>query len=369
MDFPIPENKTWTIIDPTKLHDYSACPRAFFYRHILGWTSDAPSNHLVFGEAWHKAMEHLLIHGYGPNETDDAFIIMTDFYRLHFPEDTDELFAPKTPARAYEAINKYVEVYKDDLKEFEVLYTEIVGTVPIVPEENIVAHFKMDSILRHKAGYYFSLEHKTRGGAFSNQWLAQWPMSFQVGVYTHVLYCLYPPEEVRGIEINGIGFYKTKIELQRFPFWKTPRAMNAWFDSLVFWFDALRADMEALAIAKDSDPVMRAFAMNPNACSSYYGCPYLNFCETCPNPIQKYDEIPLGFKREFWDPSEIKATTEINLGEGGKSEHVNEQGRSKESPREAGLDVETEHPSRELSGPETNAGDEPTKGTFDFMLD
>ena len=64
MTFPIDEQPYWAIKDSSKLDDYERCPRAYFYRHILGWNIDFPAHDLIFGECWHRAREHQLIHGY-----------------------------------------------------------------------------------------------------------------------------------------------------------------------------------------------------------------------------------------------------------------------------------------------------------------
>jgi CRISPR/Cas system-associated exonuclease Cas4 (RecB family) len=58
------EHETWQVLDATKLQTYMRCPRKFFFNYVLGWKSEIPSNHLVFGSAWHMAMEVLLDKGY-----------------------------------------------------------------------------------------------------------------------------------------------------------------------------------------------------------------------------------------------------------------------------------------------------------------
>jgi len=51
----IPYHYTWEIQDSSKVQDAMTCMRRYFYNYILGWQSDAPNNHLVFGSAWHDA--------------------------------------------------------------------------------------------------------------------------------------------------------------------------------------------------------------------------------------------------------------------------------------------------------------------------
>jgi len=78
------------------------CARQYFFEYVLGWRSTAPNNHLVFGSAWHAAIEHILQKGYGA--VDEAVFIFMNTYREELPPDTDELYSPKTPSRADEAL-------------------------------------------------------------------------------------------------------------------------------------------------------------------------------------------------------------------------------------------------------------------------
>jgi len=312
-NYPIPTHPTWEIIDPSKMKNYIECPRSFFYRHILGWVGENPNNHLVFGQAWHIAMEHLLLNGYSPESVLIAGNKLEESYRREFSGESDDLYSPKTPFRAILALNEYGNKYKNDLDKYEVLYTETHGAVPV--SEKFILFYRIDSILRDKEhGYIFSLEHKT-GTTFSNKWAMQWPLSMQVGAYCHALYCLFPPGEVRGVKINGTFFKRTKaplFEFERVPCWKGPNQMLIWFENVNTYIHDLDRDFATLEGAKDSDAVLKAFPMRPTSCDNYYGCPYHDFCTTWSNPLQKADEPPIGFKCEFWDPrTEVKENEEV----------------------------------------------------------
>ena len=169
-NFPIEKHYTWEILDPSKITCYLECPRKFFYDYLLGWRPTEPNNHIVFGSAWHLAMEHLLLNGYDEVSIADAFDKFLQHYRADFPETTDETFWPKTPERALEALVEYSEKYKGDLNEFEVLFTEISATVPLSEEHNL--HLRMDSIVKKHDGTIYSLEHKTAGSGwrFDEKW-------------------------------------------------------------------------------------------------------------------------------------------------------------------------------------------------------
>lgn len=310
-DYPIPYDLTWDIIDPSKLNDLLRCLRYFFFRHLLGWESDAPSNHLKFGEAWHIAQEHLLLNGYNEANVAIAFDKFLACYRGKFPADTDALFGAKTPERVIPALIEYTIKYSDDLTMNEVLYTEIAGSVPISPNRTI--RFRIDAILKDQQGRIRSLEHKTKGGSISASWFNQWPMSIQIGTYHHVLNCLYPEADVDGVWVNGAGFLKTKFDFQRLPVKKEREQMQVWLDTTSYWFNVLDDELVALSGSLIEDPTLLAFPCNPNGCDKYFGCPYLDFCVAWPNPLRECDEIPMGFKQEFWNPLDKVPTTEMEL--------------------------------------------------------
>lgn len=319
--YPVPTNKTWNIIDSTKLQQYKDCPRSFFYNYIMGWRPDRPNNHLHFGSCVHIAMEHLLLNGYGTKSISDAYMKFYRHYRLEFGEETDEIFKPKDPGRFLSLLAQYCQKYENDFEKYEVVVLngkpliEISGCVSI--DGYYTIYFKMDSVLRRlKDGKIFSLEHKTRGGTFSNQWRMDFPLSTQVGTYTHALYCLFKPEEVLGVTINGLAFKKTKahlFELERLPIWKTQSQMQAWQVHTVRWMKMLEFDYDLLQSEHEDKDVMEAFPMNERSCSKYFGCPYHDFCLAWANPIQKAFAPPLGFKVDFWNPTEEPSSQTFNL--------------------------------------------------------
>jgi len=255
-------------------------------------------------------MEHLLLKGYSDDSVIEAYDMFLSCYRKDFPEDSDELYHPKSPMNALKALGLYIEHHPRDLNEFKVLYTEIAGTVPITDSQ--VLHFRLDTICRDMNGNYFCLEHKTTGkmGRF---WVDQWPLAVATGTYTHVLHCLFPSEEVYGVKINGTSFQKAGIDFKRIPIKKTLDHMQQWLWNVVWWADQIAWQFENLMSCTESDEVLMAFPQNPSSCTKYFGCPYHDFCLAWPNPLQHCDEPPMGMKIEYWDPSEKESTHKMEL--------------------------------------------------------
>lgn len=293
----------------TKIDDYASCARRQFYGTVLGWKGEETANHKHFGSSWHCAMEQLLIHGYSPQGLVSAIEAFLEKYREKFDPTTDEIYYPKNPARATEALTKYVlEYMKRDVK-CETLHTETYGAVPLNSEGRLI-HFKMDSVLRDERGV-FVREHKT-GSRLGRQWTDKWQLDFQVGTYNHVGYCMYGIDGFWGVEINGTIFQKTQVQFARVPCSASFEMLNAWLTNINRWIDSYEEDLDILMNEdSESKSTMRAFKMDPTRCTDYFGCEYHAFCMSWANPLQHVDVIPIGFYQEFWDPSEEERTEEI----------------------------------------------------------
>lgn len=319
----ISEHSAWHIKDSSKLSDFLDCRRQYMYKHILGWRPEVPSHDAYFGEAWHKAREHMLINGY--DDTLGAFNAFMEHYRLEYDEETDDMFKPKNPEGALAGILRFPEVYPRDLRENKVLFTEVSGSVPV--DERRVIYFRMDSVLQNiETGMIFSLDHKTTSekNLVSRYWEDAFFLGIQGGTYTHCLYCMFPIEQVKGVEFCGAGFAHLKrgskdrsagyhVTFKRVPTWKTKDQMNTWLWNTIDLLDEIERETDRLMHCHEDDRVLMAFPLNPNSCTKYFGCPFHDYCMTWSNPLQHCFEPPLGFIREFWDPTEMETTHKMNL--------------------------------------------------------
>ena len=326
----IPSQPSWEIIDSSKLDDYLRCPRLYFYAHILGWRMDAPAHDLYFGECWHMAREYQLIHGY--DKIEEAYDVFLTHYRKEYDEESDRLYQPKTPSAVNHALANFAVTYYNDLEENELLknpdsgepLTEISGSVPI--DEKRVIYFRMDSLLQNKeTGKIFSWDHKTTSKYIQyDAWEKQFYLGIQNGTYTHCMYCLYPVDQVLGVEFCGCGFEHlsrgSKARpagdysiLKRVSAFKSPDQMNVWLYTVIDAVNNIEREMDRLFHCSDNDPVMQAFPINPGGCAKYRGCEFHDYCMAWPNPLRRCQEPPIGFKQEFWDPREKDSKNKLKL--------------------------------------------------------
>jgi len=329
LTYPCPTHTSWNIQDSSKIKTFMECQRKYFYEYVIGWKDERPSNHLIFGSAWHEAMAHLYTHGFSPSSIQEAFNEgFLPYYRRYIDPGEDELYFPKTPQRALMALIYYTEAWKDDLIENEVLeyngkkLIEIGGKISISDRYSVA--FRQDTILRGPRGI-FSLEHKT--GSSSYGWDTQWKLNPATAIYSHVLYCLFPPEEVAGIKYNGMIFKKTKddakkdlkepfrhFEVIRAPIYKSTEDMASMLVNIIWWLDSISAEFSHLSQCSPGDDFLACFPQNWTACQNWgRACEYHDFCCFWRNPLKHLDRLPMGMKVEFWDPTKEPVKVEVSL--------------------------------------------------------
>jgi len=313
LDLPVEYHHTFEIYDSSKIQQFMDCPRKFFFAYVLGWNKNEPNIHLVFGSAWHDAMEHILNHGYDVDSVADAYMKFMDTFREDYPVGMD-VMESKSPENAMKALSEYAIKWKR-ADDFDVLFTEVAGTVPV--DKETVIYWKTDSIIRDRKGKYWSLEHKTTGKKTS-AWLNKWPSKIQAGTYTHVLRVMFPEKEVKGIKINGAILRKSSNEFIRIPVGLSNKQMQQWMWEVRHWLAQIEWNFKELEKCKVEDDVMTAFPRNSESCGKF-GCPHPELCNLMSNPLQRQDRVPLGYKKEFWNPADrgegIKTNVDLAGGE------------------------------------------------------
>lgn len=307
------------IVDSSKLQEFMECPRKYFYRHVLGWSQEESSHALFFGTVWHSALEQLWINGFDETALEIAKATFLTEYREKYDEISDEIYFPKSPYMAAEALEDYQRMFQREAEEWQVLFTEISITVPIL--NGHVLSGRMDLLCENINTKQKKVREYKTTGRYDRQWRDQWLLSTQIGTYTHTLYSLYPAEEVYGVTVEGAIFQKKGVQVQPIPCRRTPEQMLSWLTSTTSWFDRLQADLDWLEATPyerlEALDVLPVFPLNSQSCTKYYGCQYHDFCSAWANPLQHIseDEVPLGFVREFWDPNERESKVTFNLKE------------------------------------------------------
>lgn len=302
----ITPHDTWDIIDVSKLTTYMACPRKYFFRYILGWETTYPNNDLVFGAAWHVAMEHLLLNGYSEDSVVKAAELFFNHYRKELGPETDEGFFPKNPAGALMGLTRYATRYAIDDKNYRVLHTEVAARVKI--GDNAILVGRMDCIRQDKSnGLIEVMDHKTSGRRISGWERLQW-QSVQLLVYMHILYSIpdWDYDKVKGGRIRCTWFYKNRHEFDEVLVEKTPAEMQSGLVDILTYYDYLMRDMYLFKdTCSDDEIAMPSFPRNPESCYKYGRvCQFFDMCNGWANPLQHCNSIPEGYKMAYWNPLE-----------------------------------------------------------------
>jgi len=308
-------HKSHSVIDSSKIQGFQKCPRAYFYKNVLGWRSSGNNIHLGFGNAWHDALEYLMITGeHSPANVLRAYEVFCDRWDVEFGMGYYDEHPAKTKAKALLALTSYTA--KTDPIKAE--YTEVGGTVPIDTDK--VIHFKIDAIAQMPDGRYMVIDHKTTGRD-STSWSEQWSGTFQVHTYNWALDCLVGYDQSAGVMINGMVFTKNTQKYKRI-FIKRPKHMtSAYVANARYWYSQIQWNMDMLATQSPSEDVMACFPVNNKSCNDSfpYGCQFPGLCTNISNPLQRLDDMPPGMSKKFWDPSidddRIKKRVAIDLGE------------------------------------------------------
>ena len=317
--------KKWDFVDPSKMNTFLTCPRKFFYEYILGWRPESVNKHFVFGTAWHLAMEHLSLNGYGEESQREAYEKFLKYYREYFSEITDLDQAPKNPGNAKLAIEEYCNKYEKIDSKLETLYTEILTSVPVSSSGRMMIG-RMDKISYHPELGIIGFDFKT-GSYRSSMWEKQWKTSVQMSYYYHVLNLAFPGQHIYGIIVDGVFFYKrqqknadTRNIPVRVPVRKTNDMHRAFLSDLNLELDMLEWNFDGLSKASADDQTMSCFPRRPTSCTMYnHICLYHDFCTSWANPLKYCAEVPMGFKKEFWHPAqdETKPAPKTTFNESG----------------------------------------------------
>lgn len=295
----------WETLDSTKLQSFAACPRSYFFEYILGWRPSTTSNHLVFGRAWHEALEHLYKNGFTTTHINDAFTIFLEDYRKELPESTDTWFGGKNPNSAFLALIEYSQKYASDLYDWQVLDTEVYAQVQVTEECTIIV--KLDLLVQLPSGVVQVVEHKT-GSRAGQSWERQWKLSIQVGSYIHACNVFYNQEQTP-LLVNGTIFQKSKRDFARVLCKRTEGAMLNWTNTVAQIQERIEYNLWRLQEETPSQLAMESFPQNPTACNNYAGCPYHDLCTCVSNPLRMVEGegiAPDGFQVFWWDPTEGK---------------------------------------------------------------
>jgi hypothetical protein len=299
--------------DNSTLDTMRVCPRRFYYRHIRHWETDNVKPALIFGSAWHSAMDFLWA-----NPTASSAEVFKEGFMAFWNEselkdaESFDLF-PRSPGRAAEMLMEYVKRYSSWLQNnIKVEAIEKPFIVPLSDDiQNLFYIGKWDKLFREGRFLYIT-DHKT-SSSFASTWLNGWSPNGQVDGYLYAGHMEYG-DEFKSVIIDGALVQKTNIDFIKVPIERQIDMLDSWkwdvmeMIDFIWYHESLLLELRKNNVENNS--YLAAYPKCTTSCTSYYGsCPYINLCKFVPNP-ERIETVPDGFVISNWKPFEIGETPE-----------------------------------------------------------
>ncbi|HEX6826445.1 MAG TPA: PD-(D/E)XK nuclease family protein [Nitrospiraceae bacterium] len=311
-----------TFMDNTKVSAYKDCPRKYFYRHVMHWRGEGVAAPLLFGGAWHSAMD--VVWKELPNKpleevalnAVDAFAVKWEAEsgmsaQLDFDQQT--ALAPRTPMIAAEMLSHYVYQRQKMILSCELIAAEQPFAVPMPNIDHGWYVGRLDKAIRWQ-GETIVIEHKTtalyrKDGPFQYDWLEGWHMDAQVKGYEFGG-MMYHPEKFGGIWVDGALVHKTIHDGFKFiPVKHGMDLVKEWLADTQQWVE--RINQDTISFQNDGHLVRGTFPKNENHCFGKYGrCPYVDLCRTKAD-VFAGEDVPFGYMVEAWEPFETLGLSKI----------------------------------------------------------
>ena len=197
----IKERVEKVVLSPSRLNDYLACPRKFFYTKILGIEiEDADWDGANFGTAIHKMLENAVRIAKDSGEYPNKEEITEQFYKIF---NTQKFMTPqskeKFEKRGMEVIEKFYPYFSQFSPEN---VEDIEFSFDGVEVDGEFIKGKIDRIVKNSDGTYSLYDYKT-GNYTSEKKIA--PGEEKEGYYNQLCFYKYAFEKMSGKKVSKVG--------------------------------------------------------------------------------------------------------------------------------------------------------------------
>ena len=300
--------------DNSTLDSMRVCPRRYYYSKVRRWKADRNALPLVFGSSWHASMDYLWAHPTAKVEKVFEEGFLKEWNKSEFADsDLFDTF-PRTPARAFDMLKKYIERYQSWLENnIKVIEIEKAFIVPLSESHQELFYIGKWDKLYKEGNFYHIVDHKT-SSSFANTWLNSWSPNGQVDGYLYAGHMEYG-DLFKSVMIDGALVSKTTIDFRRVPIERQIDMLDNWkwevldlIEQIIYYEDRL----VEIRASGDTEKFLHTFPKCTTSCTSYYGtCPYMDLCKFVPNPeVYENSDMPEGFIEDNWKPFNINMTPE-----------------------------------------------------------
>lgn len=295
-------------LDNTALQAYMRCPREYWMSMVLHRRPKGKSAPLVFGTAWHKALE---IHYRSNGNRDLVHLAVAQAWEGHDAADDY-----RTLNRVLLEYDKYVKHYgppgREDAKTLGSGADAVVEMSTNAQGDDLLHPWagKIDRIIELNGLYYIE-DHKTTS-RFDKNYFRQFDLSNQMMGYTYLGKQILPNLNIVGVRINLLHVLTEKSAFHRQLFTFSPPQIKEWTVNSNHWmarlardYEQVKADIEAGLYdpAVDLAPPSFPGHYGDDGCSRKFGmCAYHPVCSSSPK-IRK-DVLEREFDINPWNPLE-----------------------------------------------------------------
>lgn len=301
----------YRFFDNSMLDTMRVCPRKFYFSHIRFFQPTGHRIPLIFGTAWHAAMDAVWEMAKKVDKQNELVFIGHEAFKKSWiaqgMADANEFdLHPRTPSYAHTLLEEYIDRYYTELKRIEIMAIETPFIVPMGFEDEKIYYIgKWDKVFRDYLGIQV-LDHKTCS-QMGNSWASSFSPNGQMDGYLHAGHMTYGPE-FHGVLVDGVQVAKTKREMMRIPLQRQVEQLDAWAWEVEDLIDLIKLNEERLVDIRTGETptenFLQAFPKCTTSCTSYFGtCPFLDICKFVNNP-EKFDGGDM-YDIKQWRPFEI----------------------------------------------------------------
>lgn len=297
-------------LDNTTISDFRTCMRMGYYKHVRGWRPADPAPPLIFGGAWHDAMDvvwsRLCNNASARIEAvqEEAFTAFLKNWQeagapYPIPMVSKRYWGDRCPDTAVAMLAGYIKKRRASLERMEMLYAEEPFVVPLM--DGIAYTGLRDKLVRYRSDN-FIVEHKTTTwgskGGFRDLWSETWSPNSQVDGYIYSAKLAYPHLQT-SVWIDGALVHPAHNVFEFIPVRRSSANIDGWLWETKYWAGMIRQNWAAERPVEA--PYLAAFPKNTGSCIQYNRlCPYLHVCKNHANP--EAVGTPAGMEVKFWDP-------------------------------------------------------------------
>lgn len=317
--------------DNTRISEARTCLRKFYLRHRKDWVREGLAKPLIFGLAWHEAMD--VVWKLAKSEHSDTElheIAMAAFHNKWVEEggpswdimtpDMQQDWTPRTPGVGAEMLHHYIKLRRPQIRGYELIGAEVPFAVPLDPNDPELFFIgRFDKVFKDQYGNIIVGEHKTTTAysvkeTFRPDYIASWSPASQIDGYLFAAHMMYG-DKVKSVWVDAALVHKTVHNGFKFiPVNRGVAHIKAWLYETLFWVKMIEGEDERFAQLTQNEEYLPAYPKNTGSCSGWSGCTFRDICTMVPNPAVA--DLPPGFKKEHWEPFDVLNIEELGLAKG-----------------------------------------------------